>query len=206
MPSSPSEPSHVKRQVDLQIITDWIDPDSRILDLGCGRGIFLEHLKNSKNVRGIGVDIDFNKTLACIQRGLTVYQGTIETVIGTFPNNFFDWVLCSRTLEELDRPAFIIEEALRVGHRMAVGFVNYGFWVNRLSILRRGYRATNDVYPHAWSQSRPFNPLAIDEFEHFCAENRLYIERKAYLKGDWQTPCTVLPNLRSGYALYAITH
>ena len=205
MLSSLSESSNVKRQVDLQIIADWIDPGSRTLDLGCGRGVLLEHLKGSRDIRGVGVDIDFKKILACIQRGLTAYQGDIGSVISEFPDNFFDWVICSRTLQELDNPTFIIKESLRVGRRMAVGFVNYAFWGNRLNILWHGSRISKSGHPVTWSQSRLFNPLSIEEFERFCEQSQLRIERRVYLKGDWRTPCKAFPNIRSAYALYAIT-
>ena len=196
--------STIKRKVDFQIISDWIDPGSRVLDLGCGRGVLLEHLNRVNRVQGIGIDSDFQKILACFKRGGTVYQGDIETFLPLFPDGFFDWVICSRTLQELECPAFIIEESLRIGRQMAVGFVNHGFWLNRWSVLRKGSRIQNAVYPKRWDQSPPLNPVSIVEFEAFCVKKQIRIRHSVYLLGDWKTRCVFLPNLRAGYALYSI--
>lgn len=201
----PLSRSTVKREVDFQIISDWIEPKSRVLDLGCGRGILLEYLKRTKNVRGIGVDVDFQKILSCIKRGVTAYQGDIEKILKEFPDDFFDWIICSRTLQELEHSNFIIKEALRLSRHLAISFANEGFWGNRLSILRTGSQIVNKVYPETWEKRRLSKPISIAEFERFCAEQNLQIHRKVYLSGDWKTPCSIFPNLRAGYAIYNIT-
>ncbi len=122
--------SAIKREVDLQILGDWVREGARVLDLGCGRGIFLEYLRQTKHTWGLGVDNQMDKVTGCIKRGVSVYQGDIEQAMRQFPDDFFDWVLCSRTLQELSRPQDIIRESLRVGKRFAVGFVNHGYWRN----------------------------------------------------------------------------
>lgn len=194
-----------KRTVDMRVIGDWVEPGSRVLDLGCGRGLLLEHLVHHKRVRAVGVDFDFDKVAACVKRGLTAYQGDLEQFLAAFPEGHFDRVVCSRTLEELARPAEVIREALRVGRCVTIGFVNHGFWKNRLAILRHGRKPRNEVYPHAWDESRPANPVSIADFEAFCAEAGLVIRRRAWLRGDWSTPCTFRPNLLAGYAVYELS-
>lgn len=194
-----------KRTVDMQVIADWIEPGSRVLDLGCGRGVLLEFLAQSKGIRGVGVDTSFSKVTACVRRGLSAYQGDMEAFLGSFPDGFFDHVLCSRTLQELAQPARVVHEALRVGRHLAVGFVNYGYWENRLSLALRGRRLKNEVYPSKWADSRPSNPISVTEFEQFCAESGIVQLRKVHLRGDWKTPCRFLPNLLSGYVLYELT-
>lgn len=200
----PISRSIIKREVDFQIISEWIEPGSRVLDLGCGRGILLEHLKRTKGVQGVGVDVDFQKILSCIKRGVTVYQGDIEMILKEFPDDFFDWVICSRTLQELEHSVLIIKEALRLSRHMAISFVNQGFWGNRLSILRGGSQVVSKLYPETWDQRRLSKPISIAEFERFCVEQNLQIHRKVYLLGDWKKTCSVLPNLRAGYAIYSI--
>ncbi len=196
---------HIKRTVDMQIIGNWVEPQARVLDLGCGRGVLLEYLVQTKQVQGIGVDLDVDKIGACVRRGINAYQGDMLDCMHAFPDGHFDCVICSRTLEEMHAPAVVITEALRVGRAVAVGFVNHGYWKNRLDALFHGRKLRNDVYTTAWHESRPANPVSIADFENFCTEQKLRLVRRAYLRGDWKTPCTWRPNLRAGYALYELT-
>lgn len=192
----------VKRTVDMQIIADWVEPKSRVLDLGCGRGVLLEMLVQTKEIFGVGVDLQFEKISACIRRGITAYQGDMMAFMRSFPDHHFDRVICSRTLEEVSSPAAIIDEALRVARSVTVGFVNHGYWKNRTAALWQGRKPRNAVYTTEWFESRPSNPATIADFEHFLAEKNLRAERRALLRGDWKTPCRFRPNLFAGYALY----
>ncbi|HRI81850.1 MAG TPA: methionine biosynthesis protein MetW [Opitutaceae bacterium] len=194
-----------KRTVDMQIIGDWVEPRTRVLDLGCGRGTLLGYLAQTKEVAGIGVDLDFHRITACVQRGVTAYQGDMLAFMREFPDRFFDRVICSRTVQELDDPTAVILEALRVGRTLTVGFVNHGFWKNRLATLFRGRKLRNQVYTTEWFESRPANPVTIADFEHFCAAKGIRIARRAHLAGNWRSPRRLCPNLLAGYALYDLT-
>jgi methionine biosynthesis protein MetW len=191
-----------KRTVDMQVIGEWVEPHSRVLDLGCGRGELMGYLVQAKQVSAIGVDLDFMRILACVERGLSAYQGDMTALMRAFPDQHFDRIICSRTVHELDDPAGVILEALRVGAAVTVGFVNHGFWKNRLGTLFHGRKVRNAVYTTAWHESRPANPLTIADFEDFCREKSIRIARRAHLLGDWRTPCSHFPNLLAGYALY----
>ena len=194
-----------KRTVDMQIIGDWVEPGSRVLDLGCGRGVLLDYLQQTKQVRGLGVDLDFHKILGCVRRGVTAYQGDMEAFMRAFPERFFDRVICSRTVQELSDPAAVILEALRAGRALTVGFVNHAYWKNRRYAFFLGRKPNNPVYTTAWFESRPANPVSIADFEHFCASRGIRIARRALLRGDWKTRCAFRPNLFAGYALYDLT-
>jgi methionine biosynthesis protein MetW len=191
-----------KRTVDMQIIGDWVEPNTRVLDLGCGRGVLLDYLVQTKRVSGVGVDLDFTKISACVRRGLSAYQGDMTYFMRTFPEKHFDRVICSRTVHELADPTSVILEALRVGRALTVGFVNHGFWKNRINTLVQGRKIRNEVYTTEWFESRPANPVTIADFEHFCAVKGIRISRREHLSGNWHTPCRALPNLFAGYALY----
>lgn len=191
-----------KRAVDMEIIAEWVEPRSLILDLGCGRGDLLDFLVHTKQVRPVGVDLDFGRITACVGRGLSAYQGDMTAFMRAFPDRHFDRIICSRTVQELDDPTAVILEALRTGHALTVGFVNHGYWKNRTDALLRGRKVRNDVYTTEWFQSRPSNPVSIADFEHFCGVQGITITRRVYLRGDWHTPCRFRPNLFAGYALY----
>ena len=195
-----------KRSVDMQIIADWVVPKTRVLDLGCGRGELLDYLVHKKEISAQGVDLDLERITACVARGLPVYQGDMTAFMRAFPDRTFDRVICSRTAHELDDPAGVILEALRVGATVTVGFVNHGFWKNRVGALLRVRKVRNEVYTTPWHESRPANPLTIADFEDFCREKSIHVSRRAHLLGDWRTPCPLLPNLFAGYALYDLTH
>ncbi len=191
-----------KRTVDMQIIGEWVEPASRVLDLGCGKGTLLDYLVQTKQVSAVGVDLDFHRITACVARGLSAYQGDMISFMREFPDRHFDRIICSRTVQELDDPAGVILEALRVGHALTVGFVNHGFWKNRLGALLSGRKVRNEVYTTEWFESRPTNPVTIADFEHFCAVKGIRIVRRAHLAGNWHTPCRFAPNLFAGFALY----
>ncbi len=191
-----------KRTVDMQVIGEWVEPQSRVLDLGCGRGELMAYLVQAKQVQATGVDLDFDKISACASRGLSAYQGDMTAFMRAFPDRHFDRIICSRTVHELDDPAGVVLEALRVGSTVTVGFVNHGFWKNRVDALVRGRKVRNAVYTTSWHDSRPANPLSIADFEDFCREKSIRVARRAHLMGDWRRPCAVLPNLFAGYALY----
>jgi methionine biosynthesis protein MetW len=191
-----------KRTVDMQVIGDWVEPGTRVLDLGCGQGVLLDYLVQTKHVAAVGVDLDFNRIAACVRRGLSAYQGDMTAFMRAFPEKHFDRVICSRTVQELADPTTVILEALRVGRALTVGFVNHGFWKNRLNTLVRGRKIRNEVYTTEWFESRPANPVTIADFEAFCAVKGIRIARRVHLAGDWHTPCRLRPNLLAGYALY----
>ena len=201
-PVSPATRQVEKRTVDMQIIGDWVEPNTRVLDLGCGRGALLDYLVQTKHVSAVGVDLDFGKISACVRRGLSAYQGDMTAFMRAFPEKHFDRVICSRTVHELADPTTVILEALRAGRALTVGFVNHGFWKNRIHTLVQGRKIRNEIYTTEWFESRPANPVTIADFEHFCAIKGIRISRREHLSGNWHTPCRKLPNLFAGYALY----
>ena len=112
-------------------------------------------------------------------------------------------------VESLPEPGEILQQALRVGRKVAVSFVNYGYWRNRLNFLLHGSRISNEVYPHRWESSNLSNHFSIREFEDFCLRLKhdglnVRLGRKVFYRGDWVKNCRILPNLRAGMAIYEI--
>ena len=194
-----------KRNVDFQFIAEWVKQEDRILDLGCGRGVLLEYLKQTKSAYTVGVDNEFEKVLSCIKRGVIAYHGDVKRILSRFEQNSFDRVILSRSVDLINDPDAILGEALRVGKRATVGFVNHGFWKNRFNYFIHGRRVINEVYPKTWYESHPSNPFSIQEFEDFCADRKISIIDRVYLRGDWRKTCQCFPNLMSGYAIYDLS-
>ncbi|GHC07235.1 methionine biosynthesis protein MetW [Cerasicoccus arenae] len=194
----------IKREMDLQILLEWIADGARVLDLGCGRGILLEELIARKHCYAVGIDSDLAKITSCVKRSVPAYQGDLCDMLPVYDDNSFDWVVCSRTLQELSNPQQVLREALRVGKRLAIGFVNHGYWLNRWHMLKDGSRVKNDVYPDPWWASRAMNPVSISGFEDFCRAENAVIEHRVFLAEDWRTPCKFLPGWFAGYAVYEL--
>ena len=114
-------------------------------------------------------------------------------------------VIFSRSVDLLEQPNATLAEALRVGKHVTVGFVNHGYWRNRLSFISRGRRIENEVYPKKWYESQPTNPFSIDEFDGFCQSAGIRIVNREYLLGNWRDTCPFLPGLFAGYAIYDLT-
>ncbi len=186
----------------MQIMRDWVEPGSRVLDLGCGRGVLLEYLKQTRQAEGVGVDLSPDKIHACVKRGLSAYLGDMMDFMDSFPDGHFDRVICSRTLQELDNPSQVIDEALRVSRNFTIGFVNFAYWRNRLSLLFKGQRLENEVFPTPWALSRRGNPLSVRQFDAYCKVRGIKVVRKVFLRGNWKTEVTSVPNWLCGYAIY----
>ena len=194
-----------KRRTDQMVINRGIQAGDKVLDLGCGRGSLLQLLVQEKQVSALGVDIDSAKVTECVRKGIPVYQGDVDEVLEFFPDHWFDRVILSRTVEHLQQPGKTIEEALRVGSRVTVGFVNHGFWVNRMNYFLKGNRTVNDVYPDPWYESAPVTLFSLSNFEDFCRNKGIRIHERVCLDANWKNECRFLPNLRSGYIICDIS-
>ena len=113
---------------DQEIIQRWIEPNSRVLDLGCGDGSLLAHLTATKNVKGIGLEIDDDKIQSCVERGINVIDQDLDDGLGNFKPDSFDTVLLAQTLQALSHPDRLIDEMLSIGKRGIVTFPNFGNW------------------------------------------------------------------------------
>ncbi|MEM0966663.1 MAG: methionine biosynthesis protein MetW [Verrucomicrobiota bacterium] len=205
-PKSPFlQRTNKRRQIDFEILVDWIESGSRVLDLGCGRGILLRELIDRKNVYGIGVDSNPDKIASCIKRGVNAFQGDVKETMDRFEEDSFDYVVLTRTLELVGEPGAVIRKGLTIGRSVIVGAINHGFWKNRISYFLKGRSLKNDVYPFFWEDSPLSNHLSIGELIDFANREKLHVERAVYLRGDWKTRTGFMPNWLAGYGIFEIT-
>jgi methionine biosynthesis protein MetW len=187
---------------DYAIISELIEPASRVLDLGCGEGELLEWLAANKQVEGRGIEIDGPRVQRAIARGLTVYQGDIDAGLADYPDGSFDYVILSQTLQETRRPLNALQEMLRVGRRVIVTFPNYGHWSVRLSLLAGGRAPRTRCFPYQWYDSPNIHFLTIRDFEALVRGQGWTVERKIFLAG--RRAGFFLANLMADVAVFLV--
>ena len=187
---------------DFAIIGEIVEPNSRVLDLGCGEGELLEWLANNKNVQARGVEISAPKVRRAIGRGVSAYQGDIDDGLADYPDQAFDYVVLSQTLQETRAPLQVLREMLRVGRRAIVAFPNFGHWSVRLSMLWSGRAPKTKLFPYDWYDSPNIHFLTVHDFERLATQERLAVERRFFLSGARKI--TALPNLRAEVAVFLV--
>ena len=187
---------------DYAIISEIVEPSTRVLDLGCGEGELLAWLAENKGVEGRGVEINSSKVQRAIARGVSAYQGDIDQGLAGYPDGAFDYVILSQTLQETRRPLQVLREMLRVGRRAIVAFPNFGHWTVRLSMLLTGQAPKTKLFPYEWYDSPNIHFLTVHDFENLAIGERLVIERRYFLSGHSRVES--LPNLRAEIAVFLV--
>jgi methionine biosynthesis protein MetW len=152
---------------DLQVIASWIEPGSRVLDLGCGNGDLLEYLKIHKQVIGTGIEFSEEKAAHCIERGLTVLQGDFRREVRDYPEGRFDVIILSQTLQQISDPKELLIDLLSIGKRVIVSFPNFAHWSARLQILFTGMAPVTDQLPYEWYNTPNIRVISIKDFKRF---------------------------------------
>ena len=150
-----------------KIITDIIEKNSRVLDVGCDDGALMEFLKKNKNVDIRGIEISKEKVQICISKGLIVIEGNAEFDLKQFPNNSFDYVVLGQTLQAFINPEIVIKELLRVGKKAIVTIPNFGHWKVRLNLLLKGTMPVTKTLPNEWYNTPNIHMCTIKDFFKF---------------------------------------
>jgi len=155
-------------RADFRIIADWIRPDSRVLDLGCGDGSLLDYLAHSKGVSGYGLEIDDTHVGTCIRRGVNVIQTDLDAGLSEFDERSFDFVILSLTLQAVKYPDRLLREMLRVGTEGIVTFPNFGHWRARWQLGLLGRMPVSPALPHEWYNTPNIHLCTLRDFETLC--------------------------------------
>ena len=156
---------------EFKIIADLIENNTRVLDVGCGDGTLIEFLKDNKKIDIRGIEILKNNVQQCIGKGLTVIEGDAEKDLSQFPDESFDFVILSQTLQAFLNPEKVISELLRVGKKAIVTIPNFGYWKVRLHLLIKGTMPVTRTLPDEWYNTPNLHMCTIKDFFNFC-ENR----------------------------------
>ena len=184
---------------DFAAIAAWIPQGASVLDLGCGDGSLLRYLKETRHVRGYGVEISDENIVACIRNGVNVIQGDLESGLSGFESNAFDYVLLSQTLQATRHTEALVQEMLRVGREGIVSFPNFGHWKARLQVLR-GHMPVSSELPYQWYDTPNVHLCTLHDFETFCGDHRVEILELRVMTGESEVK--VLPNLLGSTAVY----
>ncbi|MFM9981296.1 MAG: methionine biosynthesis protein MetW [Burkholderiales bacterium] len=184
---------------DLATIAQWVKPDARLLDLGCGDGMLLRYLWKERSAHGYGVEIDDSKVGACVKNDVNVLQMNLESGLETFRDQSFDYVILSQTLQAVRHTEDIVREMVRVGREAIVSFPNFGHWSGRLQVVN-GRMPVSESLPHQWYNTPNLHLCTIADFEDLAGKLGVKIlERVVLHKGE---AVSFLPNLFGSLAIY----
>jgi len=205
---STAKPENNRMRFDLQIVASWIEPGSKVLDLGCGAGDLLSFLKENKGVVGTGIERIEAKVAQCIERGLSVLQGDINEEVFDYPDETFDYVVLSQTLQQVYKPAELIQSLLRIGRRGIVSFPNFSHWVIRMQLLLSGYAPITKQLPYEWYNTPNIRVITIKDFRKFSKEVGFEILKEVAIDTNNHDKrgniIEFLPTLRAGYGIFLI--
>lgn len=188
---------------DHKIIGTMIEPESVVLDLGCGEGDLLEYLVENKEVRGSGVEISEDAIYACVEKGLSVSHGDIDSGLREYPDKLFDYIIFNQTMQQVHKPKEAIHEALRIGKKVIIGFPNFCYVKARLQILFSGHVPITHSLPYTWYDTPNLHFLSIKDFKAFCGQQKIKIEKSVFLAENGIVK--FLPNLFALNAIFQIS-
>lgn len=186
-------------RTDLELIAEWIEPGTHVLDLGCGDGALLAHLRAAKGCRGYGVEISDDHVAECVRGGINVIQQNLDAGLRMFMDNMFDTVVLSQTLQAMHNAESLLREMARVGRNGIVSFPNFGHWKHLVS-LAAGRMPVSRTIPYQWYDTPNIHLCTLKDFEILAARVGLRITARMVLADG--RPVTMLPSLRATLAVY----
>jgi len=189
-------------RLDYQIILDLIEPNSKVLDLGCGDGQLLHLLIKKKSVRGTGIEIDEKAVYACIEKGLTISHEDINYALSSYPNKSFDYVIMNESLQQVLDPQKSIFEALRVGKKVIIGVPNFCHFLARIQIFLGGQVPVTRELPYQWYETPNLRFFSLKDFKKFCYQKKIHIVKQESL--GLKFPVALFPNLFAHFGIFLL--
>ena len=184
---------------DFAAIAAWLPQGATVLDLGCGDGSLLRYLADTRKARGYGVEISDRNIVTCIENGVNVIQNNLESGLSSFETHAFDFVILSQTLQAMRHTEALMQEIVRVGREGIVSFPNFGYWKNRLDVLRGTMPVSEDL-PYQWYDTPNVHLCTLHDFENFCRTQQVTILERRVMTGGNEV--RAMPNLLGSTAVY----
>lgn len=169
---------------DLAIIAREVRANARILDVGCGDGLLLAALRDTKDADARGMELDARDVATAVARGLSVVQGDADTDLADYPDGSFDYAILSQTLQTTKRPDLVLDHLVRIGRQAFVSFPNFAQWRIRFAHMFGGRMPVTEQLPHRWYDTPNIHHVTIDDFRSFLDERNIRIEGQWFLSGD----------------------
>ena len=169
---------------EFKVIADLLPKNVRVLDVGCGDGSLMNHLIKEKNIEARGLELKKENVTKCIYKGLPVIEGNAETELHQFPNQSFDFVILSQTLQAFYNPEKVLEDLLRIGKSVIISIPNFGYWKVRTSLLFFGKMPVTKNLPNSWYNTPNLHMCTIKDLFHFCVEKNIEIKRAVGINED----------------------
>ena len=191
---------------DLSIIAELVRTGASVLDLGCGDGELLAHLARTRQVHGIGLEIDAAQITACLAKGVNVIEHDLNLGLKRFSDDAFEVVVMTETLQALRHPDLVLQEMLRVGRECVVTFPNFGHWRCRASLITRGRMPVSKHLPHRWYDTPNIHLCTVVDFEQLCVQLGIHIKERFVLGSDHRVHmlASLAPNLFGEVAFYRL--
>lgn len=183
-----------------KIVCDLIEENSKILDLGCANGELLEILKKEKNIKGLGIEINQDRVLEALEKGLSVVQGDLDKGLAEFQDKTYDYAILNQTLQSTKNPEFIIYEMLRVANKCIVSFPNFAYWRVRFYLFFKGKMPKSKQLPYEWYDTPNIHLLTISDFFEFCKKRNVKIEKSVYLTRDKSRSGFLIKNIANFFS------
>jgi methionine biosynthesis protein MetW len=194
-------------RVDLDIILSYVKSKSHVLDLGCGDGTLLAHLRDKKHTQGVGLENDAEKITECIEKNIAVVEQDLNTGLAGFNDASYDLVIMTLALQAMQRPDRVLDEMLRIGKECVVTFPNFGHWKARWHLALYGRMPVSDLLPYQWYDTPNIHFCTVRDFEALCKEKNITILDRDVVAtqgiGKWF--CKSHPNLFGETAIYHLT-